>query len=96
MTLTGWITIVAFAVILTALALPLGRYMAAVYSGGRTWLDPVLGPVERLLYTGLRTDPDEGQDWKAYAKSTPVVLTVRMAAALPDPAHPDVLGTSPG
>jgi potassium-transporting ATPase potassium-binding subunit len=69
MTLTGWITIFGFVVVLTAVALPLGRYMAAVYSGGRTWLDPVLGPVERLLYKGFRTDPSEGQDWKAYAKS---------------------------
>ncbi len=69
MTLLGWITIVAFVAILTALALPLGRYMAAVYTGGRTWLDPVLGPVERLLYRCFATDPDVGQDWKQYAKS---------------------------
>jgi potassium-transporting ATPase potassium-binding subunit len=69
MTVTGWITIFGFAVILTAVALPLGRYMAAVYTGGRTWFDPVLGPVERLMYKGFRTDPHEGQDWKAYAKS---------------------------
>jgi potassium-transporting ATPase potassium-binding subunit len=69
MTATGWITIFGFVVILTAIALPLGRYMAAVYTGGRTWFDPVLGPVERLLYRGFRTDPSVGQDWKAYAKS---------------------------
>jgi potassium-transporting ATPase potassium-binding subunit len=69
MTFTGWLTIFGFVVILTALALPLGRYMAAVYTGGQTWFDPVLGPVERLLYKGFRTDPAEGQDWKAYAKS---------------------------
>ena len=69
MTVSGWILIFGFAVILTALALLVGRYMAAVYTGGRTWLDPVLGPVERGLYRCVRTDPDEGQDWKAYAKS---------------------------
>jgi K+-transporting ATPase ATPase A chain len=69
MTVTGWITIFGFVVILTVIALPLGRYMAAIYTGGRTWLDPVLGPVERLMYKGFRTDPNEGQDWKAYAKS---------------------------
>ncbi len=69
MTAFGWITIFGFAAILTALALPLGRYMAAVYTGGRTWLDPVLGPVERLLYRCSLTDPHEGQDWKQYAKS---------------------------
>ena len=69
MTVFGWVTIFGFAVILTLLALPLGRYMAAVYTGGRTWFDPVLGPVERVLYRCFRTDPNEGQDWKAYAKS---------------------------
>ena len=40
MTVSGWVTIFAFVLILTALALPLGRYMAAVYTGERTFLDP--------------------------------------------------------
>ncbi|MBV8991133.1 MAG: potassium-transporting ATPase subunit KdpA [Solirubrobacterales bacterium] len=69
MTFLGWLTIVLFALALTALALPLGRYMAAVYTGGRTFLDPVMGRPERLLYRLLRVDPNTGQDWKAYAKS---------------------------
>jgi potassium-transporting ATPase potassium-binding subunit len=69
MTFLGWLTIFGFAAILTALALPLARYMAAVYTGGRTWLDPVLGVPERLLYRVMRVDPNNGQDWKAYAKS---------------------------
>ena len=41
MTFTGWLTIILFAVILTALALPLGRYMAMVYSGERVFLTPL-------------------------------------------------------
>jgi K+-transporting ATPase ATPase A chain len=69
MTFLGWLTIFLFVVALTALALPLGRYMAAVYTGGHTWFDPVLGPLERLLYRVMRVDPERGQDWKAYAKS---------------------------
>ena len=69
MTFLGWLTIFGFAAILTALALPLGRYMAAVYTGGRTWLDPVVRVPERLLYQVMRVDPNNGQDWKAYAKS---------------------------
>jgi K+-transporting ATPase ATPase A chain len=68
-TVFGWITIFGFVALLTALALPLGRYMAAVYTNGHTWLDPVLGPVERLMYRGFGADPERGQDWKAYAKS---------------------------
>ena len=69
MTVLGWVTIVAFVLALTALAMPLGRYMAAVYSGGRTLLDPVMRGPERLLYRVLRVDVSQEQDWKAYAKS---------------------------
>ena len=69
MTVFGWVTIFGFVIILTVLALPFGRYMAAVYTGGHTWLDPILGPMERVLYRSIRTDPNEGQDWRAYAKS---------------------------
>jgi potassium-transporting ATPase potassium-binding subunit len=69
MTFLGWLTIFGFAAILTALALPLAHYMAAVYSGEHTFLDPVFRAPERLLYKVMRVDPAKGQDWKAYAKS---------------------------
>src|SRR5579875_1921846 len=69
MTFAGWFTIFAFAGILTALALPLGRYMAAVYTGERTFLDPVMRYPERFMYRLFRVDPQRGQDWKSYAKS---------------------------
>jgi potassium-transporting ATPase potassium-binding subunit len=69
MTFTGWLTIFLFVGVLVAVAVPLGRYMAAVYSGERTWLDRVLRGPELLLYRVLRVDPGRGQDWKAYAKS---------------------------
>ncbi|MEA2211708.1 MAG: potassium-transporting ATPase potassium-binding subunit [Solirubrobacteraceae bacterium] len=69
MTVSGGLTIVIFVVVLTALALLLGRYLAAVYGGGRTILDPVLGVPERLLYRAFQVDPKQVQDWKAYARS---------------------------
>jgi K+-transporting ATPase ATPase A chain len=69
MTFAGWLTIVLFAVILTALAFPLGSYMARVYGGERVFLSPIFGGPERLLYRILRVDPERGQDWKSYAKS---------------------------
>jgi K+-transporting ATPase ATPase A chain len=69
MTVLGWLTIVLFVLILTALALPLGRYMAAVYTGERTFMDPLFRTPERLFYRIMRVDPDRGQDWKSYAKS---------------------------
>jgi K+-transporting ATPase ATPase A chain len=68
MAFLGWLTIFGFAAILTLLALPLGRHMAHVYTGERTFLDRPLGWLERLLYRLMRVDPAKGQDWKAYAK----------------------------
>src|ERR1700744_4437042 len=69
MTFFGWLTIFLFVVILSALAMPLGTYMAKVYTGERVFLTPAIGWAERLLYRILRVDPQRGQDWKAYAKS---------------------------
>jgi K+-transporting ATPase ATPase A chain len=69
MTFLGWLTIVLFCVILTLLAWPLGRYMAAVYTGQPTFLDPIFRIPERLFYRVMRVDPERGQDWKQYAKS---------------------------
>src|SRR6202049_2238915 len=69
MTVSGWLTIVLFAVILTALAIPLGGYMAKVYTGERVFLTPLFAGPERLLLKVLRVDPQREQDWKSYAKS---------------------------
>jgi potassium-transporting ATPase potassium-binding subunit len=69
MTFAGWLTIFLFVTVLTVLAMPLGRYMAAVYTGERTFLDPLFLTPERLFYKVMRVNPEQGQDWKAYAKS---------------------------
>ncbi len=69
MTFLGWLTIVLFVVILTALAMVLGSYMARVYSGERVFLTPIFAGPERLLLRIFRTDPERDQDWKQYAKS---------------------------
>ncbi len=69
MTFLGWLTIFAFAGILTVLAYPLGHYMAAVYTGEHTFMDRLMGGPERLLYKVMRVDSTKNQDWKAYAKS---------------------------
>jgi potassium-transporting ATPase potassium-binding subunit len=52
-----------------ALTPPLGAFIARVMSGERTFLHPVLGPVERLVYRSLRLQPDREQTWRAYARS---------------------------
>jgi len=68
-TFAGWLTIVLFVLILSALALPVGGYMAKVYTGERVFLSPIFGGPERFLYSILRVDEKREQDWKAYAKS---------------------------
>jgi len=69
MTFTGWLTIFLFVTVLTVLAVPLGNYMATVYAGERTFLDPLFRTPERLFYKIMRVDPTREHDWKAYAKS---------------------------
>jgi K+-transporting ATPase ATPase A chain len=51
MTLNGWLQIVVYCVIVVALVKPLGGYMTRVFNGERTLLSPILGPVERALYS---------------------------------------------
>ncbi len=70
MTAQGWLQIVFYLAVLTALTPLLGGYMARVYQGERVALERVLGPVERLTYRLLRTDPARQQDWKGYAATT--------------------------
>jgi potassium-transporting ATPase potassium-binding subunit len=65
----GWAQIVAFLLILTALVPLVGGYIARVFQGERVFLSPILGPVERFAYRALRVRPQEGQDWKGYARS---------------------------
>jgi potassium-transporting ATPase potassium-binding subunit len=59
---------------------PLGTLIARVMEGERTFLHPLLGPVERLTYRTLRLDPDREQAWKPYARSLLVFSLVSIAA----------------
>jgi K+-transporting ATPase ATPase A chain len=58
--------IAVFLLILLALTRPLGSYMARVFAGERTFLSPVLGPLERLIYRACGIDPAVEQRWTAY------------------------------
>ena len=66
MTANGWLQIAFFFVLLLLAAKPLGLYMARVYERQKTWLDPVLGPVERLLYRITGVNPDAEMRWTEY------------------------------
>ena len=66
MTINGWLQIVIFCVLVVALVKPLGWYMTRVFSGERTFLSPILHPVERLLYGAAGIDERREQTWLTY------------------------------
>ena len=67
MTTVGWVQVALFVLVVLALARPLGLYMAAVFEGRRTFLSPVLLPVERGFYALAGVKADKEQSWKGYA-----------------------------
>ncbi|KRQ13936.1 K+-transporting ATPase ATPase A chain [Bradyrhizobium sp. USDA 4503] len=66
MTVIGWIQIILFCAIVAALVKPLGWYMTRVFSGERTFLSPVLRPVERGIYWVGGVDERREQHWLTY------------------------------
>jgi K+-transporting ATPase ATPase A chain len=69
MTFIGWIQIAIFVAIVVALTKPVGGFMTRVFAGERTFLSPVLGPVERGFYRLAGVDEHADQHWTAYAIS---------------------------
>ncbi|MGK9231051.1 potassium-transporting ATPase subunit KdpA [Inquilinus limosus] len=67
MTLNGWIQIALYCAIVILLVRPLGGYMARVFAGERTFLSPVLRPVERVLYAAAGVREEREQHWTGYA-----------------------------
>jgi potassium-transporting ATPase potassium-binding subunit len=77
MNIMGWLQLTAFVVALVALTKPLGLYLGCVLdSGGKTFLDLVLSPVERLIYRILGVDRSKEQNWRGYAVSLLVFSAV--------------------
>lgn len=75
----GWIQLAAFFGILLIVTKPLGIYIFKVLDPKeKTFLDPVLGSTERLLYKILRVDPKKEQDWKSYGVSIMVFSLASM------------------
>lgn len=65
-TFNGIAQIAVYFAILLLITKPVGLYLTAVFNGGRTWLNPVLRPVERVLYRISGVREDQEQDWKIY------------------------------
>jgi K+-transporting ATPase ATPase A chain len=78
MTFNGWVQILVFVVLILAVTKPLGVFMTRVFNRERTFLDPVLRPIERLLYRATGVDEEREMDWKEYAISVLLFSGVSM------------------
>ena len=67
MTINGWLQILVFIAIIIAIAKPVGVFMTHVFNGERTFLHPVLRPLERLLYRLTGVDEKREMHWSEYA-----------------------------
>jgi K+-transporting ATPase ATPase A chain len=67
MTANGWIQIAIYSALVIALVKPFGAYMTRVFTGERTFLSPVLQPVERGIYRICGVDENQEQHWVVYA-----------------------------
>src|SRR5439155_477418 len=67
MTANGWLQILFFLALILAVTKPMGIFMAHVFSRQRTFMDPVLRPMERLLYRVTGVDEDHEMRWTEYA-----------------------------
>jgi K+-transporting ATPase ATPase A chain len=78
MTANGWFQIGLYLLILLAVTKPLGAYMARVFSGERTFFDPIARPVERLLYRVTGVDEKSEMRWTEYALAMLLFSVVSM------------------
>jgi K+-transporting ATPase ATPase A chain len=69
MTANGWLQIFILLAAVLGITKPLGIYIARVFNHERTFLDPVLRPIERLIYRVTAVDENREMDWKHYAGS---------------------------
>jgi potassium-transporting ATPase potassium-binding subunit len=67
MSANGWLQFLVYSVVLCLAVKPVGIYLARVLEGKRTWLDPVLRPVERLTYKLCGVKADHEMNWREYA-----------------------------
>ena len=67
MTGIGWLQFAIFSIVLLASVRPIGIYLARVLEGERTWLDPLLRPIEKLIYKLGGVNASQEMSWREYA-----------------------------
>ena len=78
MTANGWFQILFFLVLIFLVTKPMGVFMARVFNRERTFMDPVLRPVEKLLYRVTGVDETHEMRWTEYAISMLLFSLVSM------------------
>jgi potassium-transporting ATPase potassium-binding subunit len=79
MTANGWFQILLFFALVLLVTKPLGKFMTRVFNREKTFLDPILRPIERLLYKLTWVDETHEMGWKEYAGSMLLFSLVSMA-----------------
>ena len=77
--LSDWFQLILFFVILAALIVPVGGFMAKVYSGERTFLSPIIDPVEKWILSASGVNSAEEMDWKMFAVAMMVFSVMGIA-----------------
>ena len=78
MTANGWLQILLFLGLVLLVTKPMGIFMAHVFNRERTFLDPILKPVERLIYKLTRVNAEEEMRWTEYAVAMLLFSAVSM------------------
>jgi len=78
MTANGWFQILLFLLLIFLVAKPMGIFMARVFNREKTFMDPVLRPIERLLYRVTAVDENHEMRWTEYAISMLLFSMVSM------------------
>ena len=78
MTINGWLQIVLYLALILAVTKPMGIFMTRVFNRERTFLDPVMRPIERLLYRATGVDENHEMRWTEYAAAMLLFSVVSM------------------
>jgi K+-transporting ATPase ATPase A chain len=79
MTSNGWLQIGFFFLVVIAITKPLGVFITRIFSGEKTFLDPILRPVEKLIYRTIGVDERHEMQWTEYAVAMLLYSGVSMA-----------------
>src|SRR6185295_16883477 len=80
MSINGWLQILFFLALILAVTKPLGVFMTHVFNRERTFLDPLLRPIERVIYKLTRVDAEREMRWTEYAEAMLLFSLVSMLA----------------